>query len=85
MLLPKSQGDILQPQRPSLSALYSNGGQTKKQVAPNAKLAQKRRTVGGSTMHVSIKHSSYSNHYSNHQLINLNCVVIHFALIMLGF
>ena len=54
MLLPKSQGDVLQPQRPGVSAIFSNRSQTKKQVPPNVKLTQQRRVVAGSTMHVSI-------------------------------
>jgi hypothetical protein len=60
MLLPKG-GDVLQSQRPSVSALFANRGQAKKQVPPNVKLpVQKRRTATGPQMHVSIDHSSQS-------------------------
>ena len=53
MLLPKTQGDALQPTRPGVSAIYSNRGQLNKQIPPNVKLVQKRRPVPGSTMQVS--------------------------------
>ena len=53
MLLPKSQGDALQTQRPGASGIYSNRNQANKQIPPNVKLTQKRRNVPASTMHVS--------------------------------
>ena len=52
MLLPKSQGDSLQPQRSGVPSIYSNRGQANKQIAPNVKLAQSRR-IHGSAMRVS--------------------------------
>lgn len=59
MLLPKSQGDALRPQRPTsgVSSLYQNRGQANKQIVQNLKLPQKRRAVANSSMHVSILHN----------------------------